>query len=226
MENKYKNLIPILILILIGLGMGIGMGRGCNPKKEVQYFQQPGFKTDTTIAPQTQLVKEEAKQEKKGEGKYFPMPAKEVKIYIHDTTWVDTGSTIMVNRYTNKFRGAYLTGDDFKLQVIDTNGDIIESDYPVNYSLYDYHHDGFTMSYKVKESPLLKTPSGKPKRNLSTTSNAYIGYEPFKKAPTVMIDYSLNYKRVGLFVMGQTQYSIKFDESNLNLVGGLRINLR
>lgn len=228
MKNYTKYLIPILIGLTF-LGIGFAVGKGCNSPSKTPYYQEPGFKTDTIIAPSSKLEQKVEKENKEWKDKSSVMPPKTVTIYkpevtfIHDTIYqrimTDTNSGLAkVLREKYIFINGKFTRQSLRLTLQDIEGITYERDYPVDYSSYEYYHDG-------KDLKVAKT-SNPPSNKLTTSSFAYLGYEPFQKAPTIMVDYSINYKKVGLYVMGMTDYSIPKDEAGLRITGGLRIRIR
>lgn len=228
---NYKNILIPILLILACLGIGFMVGKGCSPKPKTPYFQEPGFKTDTIFAKPIEYYKKQGKEEQALEGKASVVPPKKVIIYRDTGRWFrdtlyqyvtttgDTDSEWLTDLKAHpQFLGGTFTGTKLKLNLRDFYGNIYEKYYGVDYSTYNYRHDGERLAYYKNK----KTPE----RRFHTASFVYLGYEPFQKAPTIMVDYSLNYNKVGLYVMGITDYSMIREEAGLRITGGLRFKIK
>lgn len=227
-----KDFIKIGIGLLIGAALMFLFSKSDRGK---QYWEDRNFKPDTVEVPvyRPLIIP----------GSANSIPPEKVVIYQDkpiyqkpETIYSDTGKIRLVykDRETSidhsfltyepgapkLLKGAFVS-TGFKLDLLDTSGNLYTVNYPTDYSQYNYYYDrGTVLVDKLKKVPDLPNP----KRNFSTSSNLYLTYELTSKTPMASVDYSLNFKRVGLYGLAGAGYSNNILQTNLN--AGVRIRLK
>lgn len=226
------------ILIIVCLGMGLLIGVNIHKPDNTQYFQKPGFKTDTITKP---IYKEDtggknaATIPPKIVYRYTEVPVpviKYVPTIIHDTIQlVDTATGKKINIYPcwyNSYIGipkliaARFTKNGISLDLYDTGCKLYTKVYQTDYESYDYFWNGNDI--KIKKAQMNTIPKvGAFWKQFSTSCNVYVTEELVNMRPYLSADYSLNFRSIGLYTMGSVGYKNDFD-ARVNV--GIKIKLR
>lgn len=114
-----------------------------------------------------------------------------------------------------------ISKDSLRLDFMDSTQEIVTKEYPMNFNNFRYtFFDGNLKAIPIPNKEGIGAPV---KKALHTESNLYFTYTPTSKNFRTMTDYSIMYKRFGIYGYGQIQtlQSPRFDYGV-----GLKIKLR
>lgn len=158
-----------------------------------------------------------------------PLPPMKPKL-VHDTLYIDSTnrkSAIYPCWYAtypekSKLLSARFTKLGISLDLYDSSCKTITQVYVTDYTKFDYFWDGENL--KVDNAHINTIPKiGGFWKQFTSTSNLYVTQELLTQTTMVGVDYSLNYKRVGIYGLGQVGYKNDL-QPRLNV--GLRIKLK
>lgn len=230
---------PIISLI-IGVGFTLLILRGCQPKTidTLPEHLVSGYKTDTVYVevylepkpqePQIPVAPKTVTLPKYVEVPvYYPVVERDT-IYLTDTL----GNTFRVNPlYLSYSIGApkllygEFTENQMTLHLLDTSGRISMIDYPWQLKFYDYYFNDNSLNFHAKDAtrqPGMSRGSNK----IYSSSNVYLTYGLLTETPNISMDYSLNYRSVGIYGLTGLGYNLNTlnIEPTLNL--GLRLKIK
>lgn len=226
-----------LLGILLCISMGGLIWYNIKPKTTKEYFEKPGFKTDTIIHKiyVADTGKKATVIPPKIIYQYLEPPYQPIR-YVHDlkhdTLWFQdsTGhkfslSTYYLDHYIGqpKLVGARFTGAGISMDLWDTSGKLLTKVYETNYKDYDYFWNGTEIKIGKEHTNTI------PKIGLSkfyTSCNMYLTHEVFIQTTLFSTDYSANFKSIGLYGRGDIGYYIPNKTVETRLSFGIRIKLK
>ncbi len=227
-----------LIIVIIALTVGLLVGNFFRKPDDIQYFEKPDFKTKV-------IVKDKFKADTGGttakiippkivyEYKAIPYPViKYVPQVIHDTirlTDTVTGKTVNLypcwyNAYLGipKLVSGRFTKTGISLDLYDTGCKMQTKVYQVDYNNFDYYWNGTDLKIgEAKVGTIPKTESFW--QQFSTNSNAYITHDLLSRSYSLSADYTVSYRRIGLYTQANLNYKTEVTPS-VNV--GLRFKLK
>lgn len=152
-----------------------------------------------------------------------------IEVY-KDTVYLESRNSSA--KYLNKFLMRYpknpkliygrFGNDTLQLDLLNPDGQLTKDLHTnLDFSKYTYHWLNGTLSKTPNSnySPLNKT-LGKLDRMIKSESNLYLTYNPLNKSPQIAIDYSIMYKRVGVYSKAEVS------PNNYHIGAGIRIKLK